>query len=290
MDGRPADASAVSRKLAIFYNAVEYAVELGRLTGNPIASLRWKAPKIAEAVNPRVVLNHTQAKKLLQAVRQQHSGGPLVAFFGVMYYAALRPSEAVDLRKEALSLPASGWGELYLSTSAPSAGRSWSESGTRREARQLKHRGVDEVWIVPTPPELTSLLRDHLTQYGTADDGRLFRGVRGGPLSESLYGRIWAAAQASGLTTAEAASPLARRPYDLRHAAVSTWLNGGVPATQVAGWAGHSVNVLLRVCAKCIAGQDHTSRERVEQALGTGRHDRVRDASVDTRREGSTAG
>ncbi|GEL16334.1 hypothetical protein [Pseudonocardia asaccharolytica] len=43
MDGRPAAASTVSRKRAIFYNAVEYAVELGHLQGNPIASLRWKA-------------------------------------------------------------------------------------------------------------------------------------------------------------------------------------------------------------------------------------------------------
>jgi integrase len=42
------------------------------------------------------------------------------------------------------------------------------------------------------------------------------------------------------LTPAEAASPLAARPYDLRHAAVSTWLNAGVPSTQVAQWAGHS--------------------------------------------------
>ncbi|GEL16335.1 tyrosine-type recombinase/integrase [Pseudonocardia asaccharolytica] len=221
-------------------------------------------------MNPRVVLNHAQAKALLKAVRQQQSGGALVAFFAVMYYSGLRPAEAVDLHKEALSLPESGWGELYLSTSAPSAGRSWSESGTRREPRQLKHRGVDEVRIVPAPPELTALLREHLTEHGTTDGGRLFRGVRGGPLSESLYGRIWSAARAAALSPEEFVSPLARRPYDLRHAAVSTWLNGGVPAPQVAEWAGHSVNVLLRVYAKCIAGQDDASRRRVEQALREG--------------------
>jgi hypothetical protein len=32
---------------------------------------------------------------------------------------------------------------------------------------------------------------------------------------------------------------LAKRPYDLRHAAASTWLNGGVKPTRVAKWAGH---------------------------------------------------
>jgi hypothetical protein len=31
---------------------------------------------------------------------------------------------------------------------------------------------------------------------------------------------------------------LARRPYDLRHACLSTWLNGGIYPTQVAERAG----------------------------------------------------
>jgi integrase len=209
MDGKPASASTVSRKRAIFYNCVGYAVELGHLSGNPIASIKWRAPKITEAVNPRVVINHGQAQALLAAVRQLRSGPPLVAFFAVMYYAALRPGEAVDLRKDALSLPKSGWGELYLSTSAPSAGRSWSETGTRREPRQLKHRGTEEVRIVPCPSALTTILREHLDEHGTTPDGRLFRGVRGGPLSESLYGRLWAKARLDALTEEEAASPLA---------------------------------------------------------------------------------
>jgi hypothetical protein len=65
----------------------------------------------------------------------------------------------------------------------------------------------------------------------------------------------------------EAASPLAARPYDLRHATVSTWLNAGVPPTQVAEWAGHSVHVLLRVYAKCIVGQDEAARLRIAAVL-----------------------
>jgi hypothetical protein len=40
------------------------------------------------------------------------------------------------------------------------------------------------------------------------------------------------------LTPAEQASPPARRPHDLRHACLSTWLNGGVYSTQVAEWPG----------------------------------------------------
>jgi hypothetical protein len=60
-----------------------------------------------------------------------------------------------------------------------------------------------------------------------------------------------------------------RLHYDLRHAAVSLWLNAGVPATPVAQWAGHSVHVLLKVYASCIDGQDEAARKRIEGALGT---------------------
>jgi integrase len=69
------------------------------------------------------------------------------------------------------------------------------------------------------------------------------------------------------LTAAEQASPLARRPYDLRHACLSTWLNGGVYPTQVAEWAGHGVDVLLRIYAKCLVGQDELAKRRISEAL-----------------------
>ena len=67
---------------------------------------------------------------------------------------------------------------------------------------------------------------------------------------------------------AEAASPLAGRVYDLRHACVSTWLNGGIPPAQVAEWAGHSVAVLLKIYVKCLDGQDAIAKRRIEEALG----------------------
>lgn len=79
--------------------------------------------------------------------------------------------------------------------------------------------------------------------------------------------RTWSAARQAALTPAVASSPLARRPYDLRHAAVSLWLNAGVPATQVAEWAGHSVNVLLRVYAACVSGQEQMAMSRIQNAL-----------------------
>jgi integrase len=79
---------------------------------------------------------------------------------------------------------------------------------------------------------------------------------------------VWAEARAKALTPVQCRSPLGRRPYDLRHAAVSLWLNSGVPATEVARRAGHGVAVLLKVYAHCIDGQADAANQRIADALG----------------------
>ena len=170
--------------------------------------------------------------------------------------------------KANLDLPGDGgWGTLYLRGSAPTVGAAWSASGRRRDPRELKHRAREEVRPVPCHPALTGYLHRHIAEFGVVPDGRLFRGDRGGDLSESVYGRVWHGARLLAFTPAVASSPLAGRPYDLRHACLSTWLNGGVEPTQVAEWAGNSVQVLLRIYAKCIAGRDEINRRRIEEAF-----------------------
>lgn len=267
-DGSVSAPATVQRQRGVLVNLAEYAVERRLLSRNPITALSWRAPRTVTAVDRRVVVNPVQARALLAAVAEQEPSGPgLVAFFGALYFGALRPGEAVTLRRTNLALPSEGWGELLLEASTPEAGASWTDNGRRREERQLKHRARGETRHVPSPPELTALLREHLERFGTDARGLLFRGVRGGELAESTYCRVWRKAREGALTADEVASPLARRPYDLRHAAVSTWLNAGVPSTQVAEWAGHSVAVLHQIYAKCLVGQEDAARKRIAAAL-----------------------
>jgi len=269
LDGNPAAPNTVNRKRAVLANALGYAVELRLLPANPVDSIRWSAPKPATAVDRRSVVNPVQARTLLSAVREQRRSGPsLVAFFALLYYAGLRPEEAVNLRAHNLSLPDAGWGDLHLERATPDTGKDWTDSGRQRDERQLKHRGAGEIRTVPCAPELAALLQDHLALFGTDEEGRLFRAENGGELRTNTYTRIWTRARAAVFIPEAVRSPLARRPYDLRHAAVSTWLNGGVAPTQVAEWAGHSVEVLLRTYAKCLDGQQHAARRRIEEALG----------------------
>jgi len=271
LDGRPAAASVVSKRRRVLYNVAEYAVERGLLDSNPLPSMKgkWKPPRPSVAVDRRSVVNPVQARSLLQAVRGvQRSGPRLVAFFALIYFAALRPEEAANVSKRNLALPAEGWGEIYLEESTPHAGSHWTNDGRPRDRRQLKNRERGEGRTVPCPPELTALLHAHIAQFGTGPDGRLFVGERADELPKLTYMRVWRAARRATFTPEVLAGPLAATPYTLRHACVSTWLNGGVPAPQVAEWAGHSVEMLLRVYAKCIDGQDEALRRRVMEALG----------------------
>ncbi len=165
-----------------------------------------------------------------------------------MYYSALRPEEAVALRNINLDLPARSeeFGWLHLEQASPENGARWSDEDQHREERQLKHRPPGDSRRVPCPPELVALLKEHLAAFGVDNEGRLFRSEKGRPLPSTTYTKLWSRARKAALTEEQQKSPLARRPYDLRHAAVSTWLNSGVTTTQVADWAGHSVVVLLR--------------------------------------------
>jgi len=47
---------------------------------------------------------------------------------------------------------------------------------------------------------------------------------------------------------------------------VSLWLDAGVPATEVAERAGHSVQVLLRVYAKCLDDGETGANKRIDAA------------------------
>ena len=71
---------------------------------------------------------------------------------------------------------------------------------------------------MPIPPILVALHRRHLRESGTTPDDLLFRGTRGGMVSESRYGRIWHTARGGRLAEGVAAftGTLATRIVQLR--------------------------------------------------------------------------
>ena len=283
LDGTAASASTLYRHRAVLYNALGYAAKRKLISTNPLSEfkIRKDRAKATTAVDRRSLVNHAQAQKLLAAARtRRKNGAALHAFFATLYYAGLRPEEATQLHVEDLALPpadtAGGWGELTFSNAAPEIDKQWTDTGERHESRGLKGRAEGESRRVPVHPTLARILREYIAAPNPGrrapmaplkPGDRLFSGDRGGYLAAVTYRRAWADARAAALEQHEAASLLGKTPYDLRHTCLTTWLNAGVPAAQVAAWAGNSVRILLATYINCVDGGDDDLKRKISQAL-----------------------
>ncbi|MEV4161423.1 tyrosine-type recombinase/integrase [Nonomuraea dietziae] len=272
LDGTAAAPEYYRRLRRVFYNSLRHAVISGRLRENPLdektVKHEWAQPEVDDAVDPRAVGNPHQINEALIVCSYigRRQGPRFVAFFGCLYYAMMRPAETARLRAADCQLPKTGWGKLILEASRPEAGKDYTDNGNLHDDRSLKGRTKKTVRPIPIPPELVTLLRQHINRFGVAPDGRLFRSESGKPVPKSTYSRLWTKVRALALTPEQLTSPLMARPYDLRHAGVTWRLSAGVPAAQVAEWAGHSVEVLQRIYHRCMSGYDEVWIERMDHA------------------------
>ncbi|WTH49627.1 integrase [Streptomyces sp. NBC_01550] len=268
LDGNAAAAKTARRKRAAFNEVLNMAVERGYFAENPLNGIRWNAPAVNDVIDPVAVPNPAQVARLLASVAAQPGRGPhLEAFFGCMYYAAMRPAEVIHLRRPQCHLPEAGWGMLNLSGGVVVAGKEWSDDGAVHEVHSLKRRAATATRAVPIPPQFVRMLRAHIERFGVATDGRLFRNEAGNYVDAAAYGVTWSRARKYVFTRVELASGLAKRPYDLRHAGISFWLYSGVDPAECARRAGQSIEVLFRFYAKFLDGlQEHANR-LIEQSM-----------------------
>lgn len=272
LDGTPAAGETYKRRRRALNTALEHAVATGELTENPLQRTRRKRVGSTEVVDRRVLVNAVQGRELLTAVSYVGSwdrsrGRRLVAFYAVLYYAGLRPAEAVGLRLSDCELPEKGWGTLTLRETRPVSGKQWTDSGERHDRRGLKAREASTDRPVPIPPVLVAILQAHLKTFGTAKEGRVFGNERGGVVGSSTYWRVWEEARQYALPPERVQSPLAGRPYDLRHACITRWLNAGVPIAEVARRVGNSPEVIHRRYHGCIDGHEEAANAKIAKAL-----------------------
>jgi hypothetical protein len=142
----------------VLNNLMTYAVlERKLLSGNPLQSVTWSRPRKLKTVDPRCVINSGQALRFLEAVASHSPRGKrLKAFFGCIYYAALRPEEVADLRETNITSPpeagGESWGEFTLTNSQPRSGSNWTDDGSVRQRGELKHRAKEETRTGPDAP------------------------------------------------------------------------------------------------------------------------------------------
>ncbi|MFL6056477.1 MAG: hypothetical protein ACJ72W_26805 [Actinoallomurus sp.] len=89
----------------------------------------------------------------------------------------------------------------------------------------------------------------------------------GGTVSASTVWWVWQDARTIGLSPEQQVTPLAGWPYDLRHACATLLLNAEVPPKEVARRLGHSVEVLWKVYAGCLDGDEERINRMIEKAL-----------------------
>ncbi|MGA5128386.1 tyrosine-type recombinase/integrase [Streptomyces olivoreticuli] len=268
MDGTPAAPNTVNRKIPVFSNALRYAVELDRLDTVPLGKIDWSPPETDDEIDFRYVPGPRLVQQIIDAAATQGTRGRhLRAFFGCTYYAAARPAEAVSITLADCTLPDEGWGEIVLAKSTARVGSAWTNTGESYDSRGLKRRARNATRTVPIPPVLVRMLREHIEEFGTAPDGRLFRAARGGHVLTKEYGEIWTAARLIAIPEPHVFTPLAKTTYSARSAGISLLIKSGVAPAEVARRAGHSVAVLHRFYNKIINGHRDEDNARIERAL-----------------------
>jgi integrase len=156
LDETRAAATTIIRKRAVFHGCLGYAAELGLLQANPLDRITWRSPRSSGSAGPRSAAAPAEVQAILAEVTQIRP--ELTAFFGCLYYAALRPAEAVALRADSCILPSRGWGQLILT--GLFRGRRVPGLATARHANRAASNTRPEgaIRTVPITPQLAGLL------------------------------------------------------------------------------------------------------------------------------------
>ena len=231
LDGTAAAPDYFARRRRVMHRVLAYAVRKKRLDKNPLSKDNlpegWTPPeKPEEAVDPAVGRQPRTGglHAHLRQLRRPSAGAPIR---GVLRLHVLRhdaPGRGHQPHQGRMPSAGTGWGRLIFSDSSPAAGREFTDDGRVHEDRGLKGRDRQArartraararraTRNVPIPPELVTLLREHIRQFGTGKGGRLFRSENDNPIQPSTYWRVWQKVREMALTPAQQASPLMRRP------------------------------------------------------------------------------
>ncbi|QUC58976.1 hypothetical protein IOD14_20505 [Streptomyces sp. A2-16] len=180
---------------------------------------------------------------MLERVREDTGGNQAVyPFLLSLGAAALQPGEAIGLRVDDVTLPEEGLGELLV-----------------RGERGRK---------VPVTPKLAGVLRHWISSADLGPGDRLFPGEQGGPLSSSVYRRVWRQAREAVLRPDELEAGLGEKVSGLREVCLVDWLRRGLSAWGVAEWAGVSASWLALRYPQCFRVDDvEIDWDRLEEML-----------------------
>jgi len=252
-NGKPLAASTANRRRKIAKGCVRRAVQLDLLAADPWppepkGRASRKIHRKRQRIDVRTLPDPATMVRILDAIVTHQPGSRTYQqMTAVVYYAGLRPSEVVMLRRRSLRLPADGsWGRIDVTE----ADIDFDTPGEPKTGPRS----------VPIPPVLVGQLQAWVSTHDLAGDDLLFRTRTGGRPTTSNWGRAWHRA----LDTVGAPS---WRIYDCRHAAATTWLASGAPLGEVARRLGHSVDTLVTTYVGALTGDEDLTNERIAAVL-----------------------
>ena len=267
LDGkrRQLAATSVARTRAVVRAAFTYAHKRRLIEWDPWAPVQAPSLRDRDKVDPDLVMAPQQIGALAKACADIDPRYEL--FVLIQGMCGLRPGEAVELRRRDFSYrdrrPAF---VTARGTHTVVSARFLAPGESRR--RPLKGRGERFIRTIPLPPAIVPFVERHLAQFVAARaDAHAFTTPTGRRLNMSNFQRtVWGPAREVVFAEDD---PLRKvRRHDLRHAAITAWLNAGVPLKTAQAWSGHkTASVLLDTYLGVMRGDEDLAIERFQSFL-----------------------
>jgi integrase len=253
-NGEPLGPATAGRFRKVARACIRRAVQLDFLDADPwppapLGRSARKSARLRRAVDVRALPDPTTMQRIIGAIAtQQPASKTYQLMTAVVYYAGLRPSEVVMLRRRCVSLPeeADAWGRIdVLEADIDNGVPGDPKTGPRS---------------VPIPPALVVMLQGWVQAHAPEPGDLLFRTRTGRRPASSNWTRAWHRA----LRSVDAPR---WRIYDCRHAAATTWLASGAPLGEVARRLGHTVDTLVSTYVGALTGDEQLTNARIAAAL-----------------------
>ena len=256
-DGTPKARSTQQRYRANIHALMDWAVEQRFITTDPwpTAKRERKSTRSQKTKSAKTVLPTPDEVKscLDQVVKKGSKEGAKArqVLLYIIYYAGLRPSEAVALHIEDCTLPDTGWGVLDVHRARVDCGAVWSADSAKIGATKTDARQV------PIPQELVVIIKENI---GTRTAGLVAPSERNTMMSVNNLTKTWISVRTNPKW----------RVYDLRAACASLRVNSGRAPAIVAAEMGHSIEVLFERYLGSTANDASGGLDKIEDALNGG--------------------
>jgi integrase len=262
---------------------VTWGLTTGMLNSDPrVGLVGIKRDTALEEVDPERIPTLNEIWRIADACAAfggpQSRALPLVLGFG-----ALRIGEACGLERRDVCRAANGGAWVTVRTNFARTSKRYSDTGSTSTLRAPKGRtsGPGARRKTYLPPEVADVLFDHLKQYVASDPtSPVFNGKRGGRLcSDTHREHVWKPACGSLFPAGHRLVGLRR--HDLRHAAMTMWLQMRLNLAQCQKWGGwKSLKVMLDTYAHVMPNSEEDAADQVKGYLDSRTPERPEDQAA----------